>query len=79
MAFRRQPENIELLRRSLGVESAFELVIGRKEGHFDPKLCDAIDTGRRELIQGFESATLLDLFLDEAPGNWRMDAGKLLG
>lgn len=68
----------ELLRRSMGAETAFGLIVGRKGGHFDPELCDAITTGRSELIAGFESATLLDAYLDEAPGDWRMDADKLV-
>ena len=68
----------ELLRRSIGAEAAFRLIIGRKGGHFDPELCDAISTDRNELIEGFESATLLDAFLEEAPGDWRLDADKLV-
>ena len=68
----------ELLRRSIGAKAAFGLIIGRKGGHFDPELCDAISTDRDELLEGFESATLLDAFLDEAPGDWRVAADKLV-
>ncbi len=62
----------------MGADAAFGLIIDRKGGHFDPELCDAINTGRNELLEGFGSATLLDAFLDEAPGDWRTDADKLV-
>ena len=68
----------KLLRRSIGAKAAFGLIIGRKGGHLDPELCDAISTDRDELLEGFESATLLDAFLDESPGDWRVAADKLV-
>ena len=68
----------ELLRRSLGLDAAFALILRRRGGHFDPALCDAIDADRDELVEGLESVALLDVFLDEAPGNWRIGTEKLV-
>lgn len=68
----------ELLRRSMGAEAAFQVIIGRRGGHFDPVLCEALDAGRDELLEGFDAATLLDAFLDEAPGDWRIAGDKLI-
>lgn len=68
----------ELLRRSMGVAEAFALILRRKGGHFDPELCEAISVDRDELVEGLDSPTLLDAFLAEAPGDWRIEADKLV-
>ncbi len=70
--------SFELVRRSVGVESAFGIVRDRKGGQFDPRLCDAIDGCRNELMRGLDSPALLDTFLEEAPGNWQMETDNLV-
>ena len=70
--------SFELIRRSMGLDAAFGLILGRSGGHFDPELCDAIRTAPDDLVEGLESPTLLDAFLEEAPGDWFMKADKLV-
>jgi HD-GYP domain-containing protein (c-di-GMP phosphodiesterase class II) len=68
----------ELHRRTMGMETAFEEIGARRGSNFDPLLCDAFTTARGELMKGFEAPTLLDLFIDEAPGDLRIDESRLI-
>ena len=68
----------ELHRRTLGLDSALQQVRARSGGQFDPVLCDVVTAAPAELVGGLEAGTLLNLFLDEAPGSLCMDSDRII-
>lgn len=68
----------ELHRRTLGLESALQQVRARRGGQFDPVLCDAVMAAPEELVRGLEAGTLLNLFLDEAPGSLCIGSERII-
>ena len=68
----------ELHRKTLGLDSALEQIRSRRGGQFDPVLCDAVTAAPAELVRGLEAGTLLNLFLDEAPGSLCMDSNRII-
>ncbi|MGI9624138.1 MAG: HD domain-containing phosphohydrolase [Acidimicrobiales bacterium] len=67
----------EFHRRVAGVDSAFDQVRARCGGQFDPELCAVVMSDPDGLVAGMDTATLLDVFMDEAPGGLTIDAALI--
>ncbi|MDW3218623.1 MAG: LuxR C-terminal-related transcriptional regulator [Acidimicrobiales bacterium] len=68
----------EFHRRVAGLDSAFGQVLARCGRQFDPELCDVVMSDPEELVAGMDCTTLVDIFVDEAPGGLTIDAGLVV-
>jgi len=68
----------EFHRRVAGLDSAFRQVTARCGKQFDPALCEVVMSDPDGLVEGMDSATLVDIFIDEAPGGLTIDAGRIV-
>ena len=58
---------LELYRRAGGVQAAVDISSERSGGQFDPRACAVFERHTADLLEGFDKASLWDLFLDTEP------------